>query len=122
MAEIACRLCSQDVQVQILDLLLNSHVVLSKLFDLIFSSVTFSLFWKLNNLVPFKCQNATQYIENVQYMLLPLWVFLFVFFFFFAFSRAAPAAFGGSQARGPVGAVVAGLNQSHSNEGSEPRL
>ena len=36
----------------------------------------------------------------------------------FAFSRAAPAAYGGSQARGPIGAVAA----SHSNSGSEPRL
>ena len=29
---------------------------------------------------------------------------------------------GGFQARGPVGTVVAGLSQSHSNEGSEPHL
>ena len=43
-------------------------------------------------------------------------------FCLFAFSRATPAAYGGSQARGPVGAVVAGLRQSHSNTGSEPRL
>ena len=58
---------------------------------------------------------------------------LFFFFFFFlsfcllsavvvAISRAAPAAYGGSQARGPVGAVATGLRQSHSNAGSEPRL
>ena len=49
-------------------------------------------------------------------------VMLFVFFFFFclfAFSWAAPAAYGGSQARGPNGAVAAGLRQSHSSEGSE---
>ena len=41
---------------------------------------------------------------------------------FFAFSRAAPAAYGGSQARGLIGAVATGLRQSHSNTGSEPRL
>ena len=45
-----------------------------------------------------------------------------LFFWLFAFSRAAPAAHGGSQARGLIGAVAAGLRQSHSNAGSEPRL
>ena len=50
-------------------------------------------------------------------------------FFFFvvvvvvvAISWAAPAACGGSQARGPIGAVATGLHQSHSNTGSEPCL
>ena len=41
---------------------------------------------------------------------------------FFAFSRAAPAAYGGSQARGPIEAVAGSLLQSHSNVGYEPRL
>ena len=36
------------------------------------------------------------------------------FFFVFCLSRAAPVAHGGSQARGPIGAVAAGLHQSHS--------
>ena len=31
-------------------------------------------------------------------------------------------AYGGSQARGRIGAVATGLRQSHSNVGSEPRL
>ena len=35
--------------------------------------------------------------------------FLWLFFFFFVFSRATPVAYGGSQARGLIGAVVAGL-------------
>ena len=41
--------------------------------------------------------------------------------FFFPF-RAAPAAYGGSQARGRIGAAAAGLCQSHSNAGSELHL
>ena len=45
--------------------------------------------------------------------------FLFCFVFLF---RAAPAAYGGSQARGPIGATAAGLRHSHSTSGSEPRL
>ena len=40
--------------------------------------------------------------------------FSFFFLFFFVF-RAAPTAYGGSQARGPVRAIAAGLSQSHSN-------
>ena len=36
--------------------------------------------------------------------------------------RAEPVAYGGSQARGLIGAVAAGLHHSHSNAGSEPRL
>ena len=39
-----------------------------------------------------------------------------------AISWAAPAAYGGSQARGLIGAVATGLRQSHSNAGSELRL
>ena len=39
-----------------------------------------------------------------------------------AISWAAPAAYGGSQARGPIGAVAAGLHHSHSNAESEPHL
>ena len=54
---------------------------------------------------------------------------LFIYLFFVvvvvvvvAISWAAPAAYGGSQARGLIGAVATGLHQSHSNAGSEPRL
>ena len=36
----------------------------------------------------------------------------FFFFCLFAFSRAAPAAYGGSQARGLIGVVAAGLRHS----------
>ena len=48
----------------------------------------------------------------------------FLSFFFLSFCpvRAALAAYGGSQARGLVGAVAASLRQSHSSAGSEPRL
>ena len=36
--------------------------------------------------------------------------------------RAALEAYGGSQGRGLIGAVAAGLHQSHSNVGSKPGL
>ena len=40
----------------------------------------------------------------------------------FAFSRAAPEAYGGSQARGIIGAVATSLCHSYSNSGSELHL
>ena len=40
--------------------------------------------------------------------------------FLFVFSRAAPMAYGGSYARGLIGAVATGLCQGHSNKGSKP--
>ena len=46
----------------------------------------------------------------------------FFFFCLFAFSRATPAAYGGSQARGLIGAVAASLSQSHSNVGSKEKF
>ena len=50
-------------------------------------------------------------------------VFCFCFCFcLFVFSRAAPMAYGGSQARGLIGAAAAGLHHSHSNRGSESHL
>ena len=53
-----------------------------------------------------------------------LFFFFFFFFFFllFAISWATAVAYGGSQARGGIGAVAAGLCQKHSHVGSEPGL
>ena len=44
------------------------------------------------------------------------------FFFFFGLFRAAPMTYGGSQARGLIGATAAGLHHSCSSAGSEPCL
>ena len=40
----------------------------------------------------------------------------------FAISKATSVAYGGSQARGPIGAAATSLCHSHSNMGSEPCL
>ena len=45
----------------------------------------------------------------------------FLFFFFWLF-RATPMAYGGSQARGPIGGVATDLHHSLSNARSQPRL
>ena len=49
-----------------------------------------------------------------------LWFQIFFIFYFFVFClfSATPTAYGGSQARGQIGAVTAGLHHSHSNTGS----
>ena len=41
---------------------------------------------------------------------------------FLVILRLRSSAYGGSQARGRIGAVAAGLHHSHSNTGSELRL
>ena len=56
------------------------------------------------------------------FFLLFLFFFFFLSFCLFAFSRATPVAYGGSQARGLIGAVATSLRQSHSNARSKPRL
>ena len=45
------------------------------------------------------------------------WVIIYFLLF-----RAAPVAYGSSQARDPIGATAAGLHHSHSHAGSEPSL
>ena len=59
------------------------------------------------------------------YMYMYIYIYIYVYFFFVVcLFRAAPAAHGGSQARGLIGAVAAGLRQSHSHSHtrSEPSL
>ena len=53
-----------------------------------------------------------------------LWLSFYFFFLFFIFLvvflfRATLVAYGASQIRGLIGAVAAGLHQSHGNAGSE---
>ena len=61
-------------------------------------------------------------IKNLTTHIFIHFLLFFGHFCLFAFSRAAPAAYGGSQARGLIGAVATSLHQGHSHTGSEPRL
>ena len=45
---------------------------------------------------------------------------IYIYICLFAFSRAFPAAYGGSQARGLIGAVATSLHHSHNNARSKP--
>ena len=49
-------------------------------------------------------------------------LFYFILFHLICLFRAAPATYGGSQARGQIGAEAASLHLSHSDTGSEPCL
>ena len=49
-------------------------------------------------------------------------VLLILVYKFINFGGAAPAAYGGSQARGQIRATAAGLHHSHSNARSKPHL
>ena len=51
-----------------------------------------------------------------------IYLYFILFYYLILLFRAAPAAYGGSQARGPIGAVTAGLCHSHSNARVELRL
>ena len=62
----------------------------------------------------------TQEQNNIKHELKILKI-AFFFFFFFGF-LGPPAAYEGSQARGPIGVVAAGLHHSHSNTASELHL
>ena len=66
----------------------------------------------------YMCVFLTRWITYIIGFLL----LLLLLFCLFAFSRAPPEAYGDSQARGGIGAVAAGLSQSHSNATSEPHL
>ena len=61
-------------------------------------------------------------ILNRKYQQLIFTVFFVLFCFVFCLFRATPMACGGSQARGLIRAVAAGLGHCHSNAGSKPRL
>ena len=49
-------------------------------------------------------------------------IHFFLSFFFWVIFRAVPTAYGGSQARGQIGDVAAGLHHSHSPTRSELHL
>ena len=56
------------------------------------------------------------------FVLYVLSLYLFINLFIYGLFGATPTAYGGSQARGGIGATAASLCHSHSNVGSEPCL
>ena len=70
-----------------------------------------------------KSEKKRSYIilEDLVCLCLCFRLFFFLFLFLFLF-RASPVAYGGSQARGQMGAVAASLHHSHSNARFEPCL
>ena len=56
------------------------------------------------------------------YVCIYICVYIYICIYIYIYFRAAPAAYGSSQARARIGAAVAGLGHNHSNTGSEPHL
>ena len=75
-----------------------------------------------------RCQRYIDYCyfsyrSHPQHWLSTPTFYLFLFlFYYFIFRATPPRAYGGSRARGRIGAVAAGPCHSHSNMGSEPHL
>ena len=76
----------------------------------------------------FKCEvsdNEDFLLKHLYFHILHLHlssVLNYYYYYYFCLVRATPEAYGGSQARGLMGAVAPGLCHSHSNTGSEPCL
>ena len=68
-------------------------------------------------------ERERQFFKNATALSMHLWTWFFFFFlfffFFFGLFGAAPVAYGGSQARGRIGVVAAGLHHSHSHARAE---
>ena len=62
------------------------------------------------------------YCHRHQHIYLDHNVSIYLFMFFFSFFRAAPVAYGASQARGPIRATAARLHHSLNNTRSQPPL
>ena len=74
------------------------------------------ILYKWNHVVcVFLCDWLISLWRNVCLSLCPFFLFVLLF-------RAPLAAYGGSQARGQIGAAAASLPHSHSNAGSKPHL
>ena len=69
-------------------------------------------------LIHFKCSSLYLLTPNSQSIKPNSFFFSFFLFLNFCLFRATPAAYGGSQDRGPIGAVATSLHHSHSNTGS----
>ena len=86
------------------------------------SVITINIFWLLLNSKAHITQNILIFVSlkivHMYYssVLIVVW-YLFIYLF-----RAAPVAYGGSQARGQIRSLAAGLRHSHSNSVSGPRL
>ena len=94
---------------------------LTKIFN---STSMFLLNFLMIILGPIECHldPGLVYIKQILIVIISKSVEVCHFILFFCLFEAAPMAYGGSQARGLIGAVAAGLRHSHSNTRSEPRL
>ena len=74
--------------------------------------------WKLVRNAHSQAAPQTHWVRNVRVGLVVCDLFIIYFILFYFIFRAAPAADGGSQARGQIRAMATSLYHSHSNAGS----
>ena len=91
--------------------------LLHPLFDLYVTQLNFQVLYLVSLRYSF-------HLYKILYLPFKIFILFFIksFFFFFGLFRAVPMAYGGSQARERIRAVVAILRHSHSNPRSEPCL
>ena len=100
-------------------LLIHISSVSTQLFHLLFNWI-FTFFLRCKSTLNIWYRFYIKY-KICKYFFQSVAWFSFLFFCLFVSSRATPAAYGGCQARGPIGAVAADLRHSHSNLGSKLR-
>ena len=74
------------------------------------------------NAVPASGLSKKWFATNAAYSQKKTIYSILFFIFLLLLFRTAPEAYGGSQARGQIGAVAASLRHSHNNAGSKPHL
>ena len=82
---------------------------------------TIMLFSVLISLSPFPSLQPPNIVISQVFLISSVHILGF-FYFLFCLFRAEPTAYGGSRARGLIGATAATLHHSHSNVGSELHL
>ena len=111
--ELKCSICTRDT----IPSHMEGHPPKSLFLTLCFSSLLSLLAYYFHAI----CLSLQSYFRTLfllhllSYLLFSYISKLFYYFNYLIF-RAAPAAYGGSQARVPIGATAAGLSCSHSNE------
>ena len=107
------------------DVTLLNQIVVKHLFVVRFCQfivkLNHSYGYRISNEKPWKLSVRISWLYRIY---IDGWFFGFGVFLPFAFEgfRAAPVAYGSSQARGHIGAIATGLHHSHSNTGFELHL
>ena len=62
------------------------------------------------------------YTHIYTYIYIHIYIHIYIYIYIYSLFRAAPMAYGGSQAMGRIGTIAAGHSHSHSIAGSIPQV